>query len=136
LADAMMMQFVPAGAASARAGLASDVVLSGGWAFVGNLQPIDLQDDRVPLPEMIEAQTRKIFANLEELLTPLGLGKDNVVQVEIAMVDLPRLYDRMTKAYRAFFAPERLPARSCIGVAALPRGALIQMNFVLRTPPT
>jgi 2-iminobutanoate/2-iminopropanoate deaminase len=132
----MMMQFIPAGEASARAALASDVVSSAGWAFVSNLQPIDLADDRVPLPEMIEAQTRKILANLEALLTPLGLGKDNVIQVEIAMIDLPRLYDRMNKAYRGFFAPERLPARSCIGVAALPRGALIQMNFVLRIPPT
>jgi 2-iminobutanoate/2-iminopropanoate deaminase len=130
----MTARFIPAGAGAARAPLGSDVVLTDGWGFVNNLQPIDLQNDRVPLPEMIEAQTRKIFANLEALLTPLGLGKDNVVAVEIAMVDIPRLYERMNKTYQGFFAPERLPARSCIGVASLPRGALIQMNFTLRLP--
>jgi enamine deaminase RidA (YjgF/YER057c/UK114 family) len=130
----MTNRFVPPREGSARAGLGSDVVLGDGWGFVTNLQPIDLDDDKVPLPEMIEAQTRKILANLETLLAPLGLGKDNVVKVEIAMVDIPRLYDRMNKAWRGFFAAERQPARSCIGVASLPRGALIQMNFTLRVP--
>jgi 2-iminobutanoate/2-iminopropanoate deaminase len=134
VADEMTISFVPPRGGSARAGLGSDVVLGDGWGFVNNLQPIDLDDDRVPLPEMIEAQTRKILANLEALLTPLGLGRDDVVKVEIAMVDIPRLYDRMNKAWREFFAPERLPARSCVGAASLPRGALIQMNFTLRLP--
>jgi 2-iminobutanoate/2-iminopropanoate deaminase len=135
MAGEMTMRFVAAGEGAARAGLGSDVVLGDGWGFVDNLQPIDLANDRVPLPEMIEAQTRKIFENLETLLAPLGLGKGDVVRVEIAMVDIPRLHERMNKAYRGFFAAERLPARSCIGVASLPRGALIQMNFTLRLPP-
>jgi enamine deaminase RidA (YjgF/YER057c/UK114 family) len=64
-----------------RAKLASDVVIAGGWGFISGLAPIDLQDDRAPLPEGVERQTRKIFANLETLLAAAGLDKRNVVSV-------------------------------------------------------
>jgi enamine deaminase RidA (YjgF/YER057c/UK114 family) len=46
----------------------------------------------------------------------------------VSLVDLPRFYERMNAGYAGFFAPGRLPARSCIGVAALPRGALVALD--------
>ena len=121
---------------TARAALASDIVLAGDWGFLCGLLPIDLADDRVPLPEGVERQTRKIFANLDVLLHEAGLAKENVVSVRVSLVEFPRLYERMNDAYAGFFAPERLPARSCVGVSHLPRGAQIAMDFVLSaTPP-
>jgi 2-iminobutanoate/2-iminopropanoate deaminase len=121
---------------AARATLASDIVLVGGWGFLSGLSPIDLADDRVPLPEGVERQTRKIFANLEVLLQKASLGKENVVAVRVSLVEFPRLYDRMNEAYVGFFAADRLPARSCVGVSHLTRGAQVEMDFVLSaTPP-
>jgi enamine deaminase RidA (YjgF/YER057c/UK114 family) len=119
------------GSPSKRAALQSDIVIVDGWGFVSGLLPIDLHDDRAPLPEVIEAQTRKIFSNLEELLAGAGLGKDAVVSVRIALIDFTRLYERMNAAYAGFFPAGRLPARSCAGVSELPRGASVQMDFVL-----
>jgi enamine deaminase RidA (YjgF/YER057c/UK114 family) len=120
---------------AARANLASDVVLVGGWGFISGLGPIDLDDDRAPLPEGVERQTKKIFGNLEVLLRAAGLDKESVVSVRISLVELPRLYERMNAAYAGFFAAGRLPARSCVGVAHLPRGAQVAMDFVLSTTP-
>ena len=114
-----------------RAKFASDIVLAGGWGFISGLAPIDLDDDRVPLPEGIERQTKKIFANLETLLRAAGLAKENVVAVRVSLVEYPRLYERMNAAYDGFFAPDRLPARSVVGVAHLTRGAQVEMDFVL-----
>jgi enamine deaminase RidA (YjgF/YER057c/UK114 family) len=48
------------------------------------------------------------------------------------MRDLKRLYERMNTAYAAYFPADQAPARSVIGVSELPRGALVQMDFVIR----
>ena len=130
------MPRIAADPGTARAALASDIVLVDGWGFLSGLLPIDLADDRVPLPEGVERQTRKIFANLEVLLQKAGLAKENVVSVRVSLVELPRLYERMNEAYAGFFAADRLPARSVVGVSHLPRGTQIAMDFVLSaTPP-
>jgi 2-iminobutanoate/2-iminopropanoate deaminase len=119
---------------AARATLASDVVVTDGWAFVSGVLPADLADDRAPLPEMIEAQTRKVLANLEALLAPHGMTRAHVVSVRVSMREFHRLYDRMNAAYAGYFAAGRLPARSVAGVSHLPRGALVQMDFVVKQP--
>jgi enamine deaminase RidA (YjgF/YER057c/UK114 family) len=120
----------------ARAKLASDMVITGAWGFISGLAPIDLQDDRVPLPDGVERQTRKIFANLETLLAAAGLDKRNVVSVRVSLVEYSRLYERMNAAYEGFFPPDRLPARSCVGVMHLTRGAQVEMDFVLSLAPS
>ncbi len=124
-------EFITSRADAARAQLGSDLVIAGGWGFVSNVLPIDPANDRTPLPEQVEAQTRKVLANFEAIAKAKGLSRNQVVAVRIAFVDLPRLEDRMEMAYASFFAAGRLPARSVIGVAALPRGALIAMDFTL-----
>ena len=121
---------------TARAALASEVVFVGGWGILSELLPIDLADDRVPLPEGIERQTRKIFANLEVLLQKVGLARENVVSVRVSLLEFSRLHERMNEAYAGFFSADRLPARSVVGVSHLPRGAQIAMDFVVSvTPP-
>ena len=118
-----------------RAKLASDIVIAGGWGFISGLAPIDLQDDRVPLPEGVERQTQKILANLETLLAAAGLDKRNVVSVRVSLVEYSRLYERMNAAYAGFFPADRLPPRSCIGTVHLTRGAQVEMDFVLCLSP-
>jgi 2-iminobutanoate/2-iminopropanoate deaminase len=124
-------EFVTSRSDAARARLGSDLVIAGGWGFVNNLLPIDLANDRTPLPEQVEAQTKKVLANFDTIIQAKGLRRDQVVAVRIALVDLPRFEERMETAYAAFFAAGRLPARSLVGVASLPRGALIAMDFTL-----
>ena len=111
--------------------LASDVVVAEGWAFASGVIPCDLANERAPLPEMVEAQTKKVLANLEALLAPHGMTRANVVSVRVSMREFHRLYDRMNDAYAGFFG-ERAPTRSVVGVSHLPRGALVMMDFVAK----
>ncbi len=125
------MPFITTRNDAARAALGSDIVMAGGWGFITNLLPIDLDNDRTPLPEGVERQVQQIFANLDVLLAAAGLARDNVVSVRVYLTEFPRLYERMNAAYIGNFPPDRLPARSVVGVAHLVRGAQVAMDFVL-----
>ena len=125
------MRFITTRSEAARSRLGSDVVMAGGWGFISNLLPIDLDDDRTPLPEGVERQVEKIFANLDVLLRAAGLSRDHVVSVRVHLTEFARLYERMNAAYVGSFPPDRMPARSCVGVAHLLRGAQVAMDFVL-----
>lgn len=125
------MSVIAAPEAAFRARLASDIVLVDGWGITSSLGPIDLENDRVPLPEGVEAQTRKIFANLDILLKRAGLGRENVAAVRVYLVEAPRLLERLNAAYEGFFPAERLPARSVVGATYLTRGAQVEMEFTL-----
>ena len=103
-----------------------------GWGFVSGIGPVDPDSATAALPESVEEQTRKIFANLERILQKRGLTRTHVVNVRIHIVQWERFHARMEKIYQGFFAGARQPARSCIGVSALTRGALVEMDFIVK----
>lgn len=116
---------------SNRARTGSDIVLVNGWGMTAGLGPVELENDRAPLPEGIERQTAKVLSNLEIVLKAAGLTRENVVAVRVYLVDAPRLLDRFNAAYVGFFAGDRLPVRTVLGVSHLTRGSQIEMDFVL-----
>jgi 2-iminobutanoate/2-iminopropanoate deaminase len=105
---------------------------AGGLGFISGVGPSELDNPAVALPESVEEQTRKIFSNLEQLLQKRGLGRKDVVAVRIHLVELKRFQERMSRVYEDFFGGAKAPARSCIGVAALTRGALVEMDFIVK----
>ena len=126
-------RFITVSADSARSRLASDIVVAGDLAFVSGVRAVDLHNDRAPLPEMVEAQTAKIFSNLDAILQAAALERAQMVAVKIYVVDFERLFERMNAAYGKCIGASPLPARTCVGVAQLTRGAQVEMDFVLRT---
>ena len=104
-----------------------------GWGFLSGIGPVDLDNPAVALPEAVEDQTRKILSNLEKLLKKRGLGREHVVSVRIHLVEFKRFHERMNRAYEGVLGAAR-PARSCIGVSALTRGALVEMDFIVKEP--
>ena len=112
--------------------LAADLVVANGLAFVSGLGPVELANERVPLPEKVEAQVRKIFANLDAILHSAGLARRNLAFVRIHLVDFERLIERVNGAYLACVGEGPLPARTVVGVTHLTRGALVEMDFVVR----
>ena len=112
--------------------LAADLVVGGGLAFVSGLGPVDPANERVPLPEKVEAQIRRIFANLDAILDSAGLARRNLAFVRIHLVDFERLIERVDGAYLACIGEGPLPARTVVGVTHLTRGALVEMDFVVR----
>ena len=103
-----------------------------GWVFLTGQMPTLPDDDTAPLPEGIEAQTRRVMDNLIIVLRGLGLSLQHVVSVRAYLTRFERDYAPMNDVYRSYFPPDRLPARTCVGVTGLARGALVEIDCVAR----
>ncbi|HVO18201.1 MAG TPA: Rid family detoxifying hydrolase [Anaeromyxobacter sp.] len=78
----------------------------------------------------VGAQTEQCFKNLFAVLRAAGLGPDAVVKVNVFLTDMGD-FAAMNEAYAKQFA-RPYPARSTVGVAALPLGARIEIELVAR----
>ena len=105
-----------------------------GWVFVTGQMPTWPDDDARALPEGIEAQTRRVMDNLSIVLEGVGLDLSHVLSARAYLTEFERDYARFNAVYASYFAPGRLPARTCIGVTALARGALVEVDLLARRP--
>nr|HEV8009547.1 RidA family protein [Bradyrhizobium sp.] len=86
------------------------------------------------LPDGIVAQTHAVMANLRTVLTGVGLGFEHVAMARIYLTRFRQDYAAMNEVYRSYFAPDRLPARTCVGVTGLAYDALIEIDLIARRP--
>ena len=112
----------------------SHAVECDGWIFVTGQMPTSPDDDALPLPEGVEAQTRRVMDNLVLVLGGLDLGLANVVCVRVFLTEFQGDYAAMNAVYRGYFDPAPLPARTCVGVTGLAREALVEIDLVARRP--
>ena len=110
----------------------SHAVESDGWVFLTGQMPTDPESPDAPLPEGVEAQTRRVIANLEIVLKGVGLDLSDVVQVRAYLTEFERDYAAFNATYAGFFPETRRPARTTIGVTALAVGALVEIDCVAR----
>jgi reactive intermediate/imine deaminase len=103
-----------------------------GFVFLTGQMPTLPEDDAAPLPAGIEAQTRRVMDNLILVLKGLGLGLEHVVSARAYLTRFEQDYAPMNAVYRSYFPPGRLPARTCIGVTGLARGALVEIDMLAR----
>jgi reactive intermediate/imine deaminase len=112
----------------------SHAVEQDGWVFLTGQMPFTGTANDSPYPEGIEAQTHQVFANLRRVLQGLGLDLPQVVQARVYLRHFDEDYAAMNAVYASYFAPGRRPARTCIGVNGLARGARIEIDFIARRP--
>ena len=110
----------------------SHAVESDGWIQLTGQMPTDPGDYTRPLPLGIEAQTKRVMDNLIIILTELNLSLENVVSSRIFITNFERDYEAMNITYKNYFSSGRLPARTCVGVTALAREALIEIDMVAK----
>jgi reactive intermediate/imine deaminase len=110
----------------------SHVVEADGWLFITGQLATDPDDDARPIPEGIEAQTRKVFDNLSRALAGAGIGFDRVVCARIFLTNFERDYAAMNRIYGTYFAKGRLPARTTVGVTHLARGGIVEIDLIAR----
>ncbi|HYB11051.1 MAG TPA: RidA family protein [Alphaproteobacteria bacterium] len=108
----------------------SHVVEYGGWLFVTGQLATDPDDDGLPLPAGIEAQTRKVFDNLKRALAGAGAGLEHVLCVRVFLAHFERDYADFNRIYLEYFAHNRLPARTTVGVTALARGGIVEIDLI------
>ena len=103
-----------------------------GWIQLTGQMPTDPNDDDQPLATGIELQTRRVMDNLIIVLQGLGLDLQHVLSCRVYLTEFERDYELMNNTYQSYFSPNRLPARTCIGVTALARDALVEIDMIAR----
>lgn len=112
----------------------SHAVEADGWVFVTGQMPTDPAAPDAPLPAGIAAQTARVMANLRLVLDGIGLGFQHVTMCRCYLTHFDRDFADFNAVYRGCFDPDRLPARTTIGVTALAVGALVEVDMVARRP--
>ena len=109
----------------------SHAVETDGFVFVTGQMP-DTPAMPGVLPDGIVAQTKAVMENLRLVLAGVGLGFEHVVMTRIYLTEFKRDYAAMNETYRSCFPPDRLPARTCVGVTGLAYDALVEIDLVCR----
>ena len=79
----------------------------------------------------IEEETEWVLKNIEAILKADGMRRDQVIKTTVYLTDLGE-FSRMNQVYEKFFADTK-PARACIQVAALPKGAKVEIDAIAHT---
>lgn len=103
-----------------------------GWVFVTGQLPFPGGPGTAQYPEGVEAQTRQVMENLKRVLAGCGLGLEHVVSARVFLAHFEQDYERMNAVYAGYFAAGKRPARTCVGVTALARGARVEIDLIAR----
>jgi 2-iminobutanoate/2-iminopropanoate deaminase len=105
----------------------SQAVVAGGFVWVSGQIPLDPRTGAL-IEGDIEAETRRVLANVAAVLEAAGSSLGRVVRATVYLTDLGE-FARMNRIYAESF-PERPPARVTVEVSALPKGARIEIDAV------
>ena len=98
-----------------RVGPFSHAVKAGDFLFVTGQMPTLLNDPTKLVEGGISKQTHQVMKNLQTVLTAANSSLENVVFVRVYLVNFQD-FDAMNTVYESYFALDKLPARTCIGV--------------------
>src|SRR5579871_1795554 len=113
--------------APAAIGTYSQAVRAGDTVYVSG--QIGLDPASMQLAEGIDAQTHRVFRNLAAVADAAGLSLEHAVRMTVYLTDLAH-FARVNEIM-AQYVREPYPARAAVGVAGLPRGALVEVDAVL-----
>jgi 2-iminobutanoate/2-iminopropanoate deaminase len=111
----------------------SHAVETDGFVFITGQMP-DTPETPGILPDGVVAQTKAVMANLLTVMVGVGLGFEHVVMARIYLTRFKKDYAAVNETYRSYFAEDRLPARTCVGVNGLAYDALIEIDLIARRP--
>jgi len=113
--------------APAAIGPYAQAIRAGDTLYTSGQIPIDPATGAI-VPGGIKEQGARVFANLKAVLTQAGADFSNVVKVNVFMADL-KDFGALNELYASYFG-KPYPARSCVQVAGLPKGALVEIELV------
>ena len=112
--------------APAAIGPYSQAIGAGSLVFASGQIPVDPRTGE--MPEGIETQARQAMENVKALLEAAGTSLANVVKTTCFLADI-RDFAAFNAVYAEYF-PANAPARSCVQVAAIPKGALCEVEVI------
>jgi len=121
-----MKQIVSTPNAPTAVGPYSQAVLAGNTLYLSGQIGIDPTTQQ--LAAGVEAQTNQVFLNIKAVLSEAGYTLADLVKVAVFITDMAN-FAKVNEIYASFLqAP--YPARSCVSVAALPKGALVEIEVI------
>ncbi len=105
----------------------SQAVRAGRWLFCSGQIPLDPATGAL-VAGGFDKQAERVLANLEAILLAAGMGFGNVVKVTVYLTDLAN-FGELNGIYAKKFR-EPYPARATVQVAALPKGALLEIDLI------
>ncbi len=126
----MTKQAIETAKAPGAIGTYSQAVRAGSTVYLSG--QIGLEPESMRMAEGIEAQTRRVFDNLRAVAEAAGGSLDSMVKLTVYLTDLahfPRINEIMAEYFRKPY-----PARAAVGVSALPRGAMVEIEGVMALP--
>jgi reactive intermediate/imine deaminase len=124
----MSKQIIATANAPVAIGVYSQAVRVGNTIWVSGQIPLDPTTKEL-VTGGIEAQVRQVFQNLKAIVVAAGASLDDVVKATVFLIDLSH-FALVNKIMAEYFR-EPYPARAAVGVAALPRGAEIEVECIV-----
>ncbi|HSN87225.1 MAG TPA: RidA family protein [Thermoanaerobaculia bacterium] len=109
----------------------SQAVEVDGWLYTSGQIALDPATGEM-VAGGFEAQARQVLANLRAVLASAGCTFSNVVKATVYVIDLAD-FPKLNTLYGEVMGDHR-PARSTVQVAALPKGALVEIDLVVKLP--
>lgn len=119
--------------APAAIGAYSQAVRAGELLFISGQIPLDPATGEL-VEGGAEAQIERAFQNLSAVCEAGGGGLDNIVKLNVYLTDLSDFAAVNEAMGRMFSRP--FPARAAVGIAALPKGARVELEAVMQCPNT
>lgn len=119
-----MKQIISTTKAPAAIGPYSQAINLNGTLYVSGQIPVSPETGA--MPEGIEAQTRQALDNIGAILEAAGLTYNDVVKTDVLLSDMAN-FAAMNAVYAEYFTQDK-PARVCFQAAALPKGALVEID--------
>ena len=107
----------------------SHAVRAGDYLFITGQMPTLKNDNTKLVDGGIEAQTDQVMKNLVNVLNAAGSSLEKVIFARVYLVNFGD-FDKMNSVYASYFAQDKLPARTCIGVTGLAVGASVEIDFI------
>ena len=116
-------------AAPAPVGPYNQAVLAGGWLYCSGQIPLDPTTGAMVGDGDVAEETRQVLKNLVAVLNEAGATPAQVVRTTVFLVDLGD-FQTVNQLYADVFSDGVSPARACVQVAALPKGARVEIDCV------
>lgn len=108
----------------------SQAVKTGNLVFTSGQIPIDPETGEM-VPGGIHQQTKQVLENLRVVLEAAGSSVADVIKTTVFLTDMAD-FPEVNAIYAEYFGEEDAPARSTVQVAALPKGALVEIEVVAK----
>lgn len=123
----MSLRVISTDKAPSAVGPYSQAIEAGKYLYTSGVLPIDMSNGKLVESDIFTA-TKVCMENIIAILEEAGYALDNVVKTMIYIVDMEE-FSVVNEAYETYFKDHK-PARSCVEVSKLPKGAEIEIEVI------